>query len=90
MRQFIFLLFLTLTLNCCTTSHKTTSFQTNDKPDNNFSTPGTRDGSSFDKAIIIMETSETKGVDAEYAWLRAHYPYYKMRMQALANHEKKL
>ena len=43
-----------------------------------------RDGSSYEKAIIIEETSETKGVNAEYAWLKQNYPGYKMGSQSLA------
>ena len=30
---------------------------------------GGRDGSSFEKAIIIKDTTEGKGVKAEYTWL---------------------
>ncbi|MBS1663813.1 MAG: hypothetical protein JST68_22400 [Bacteroidetes bacterium] len=43
----------------------------------------TRDGSSYENAIVIKETSEKKGVDAEYDWLREHYPGYKRGRQAL-------
>ncbi|MBS1532330.1 MAG: hypothetical protein JSU01_18655 [Bacteroidetes bacterium] len=42
-----------------------------------------RDGSSLDKAIIINETHEQPGVDAEYAWLRQKYPGYRSQGQAL-------
>jgi hypothetical protein len=47
------------------------------------------DGSSYAKAIIIRETSETTGVAAEYKWLREHYPGYKMRSQSLSQHDGK-
>jgi hypothetical protein len=47
------------------------------------------DGSSFEKAIVIQETSETNGVSAEYAWLRKQYPGYKFQSQTLSNHNKK-
>ena len=45
-----------------------------------------RDGSSYEKAIIINERSEGKGVTAEYAWLKANYPGYKSMGQSL-NHK---
>jgi hypothetical protein len=48
-----------------------------------------RDGSSYAKAIIIEETTETTGVAAEYKWLRDHYPNYKMRSQSLSYHDGK-
>jgi hypothetical protein len=47
------------------------------------------DGSSYEKAIVIQETSETKGVGAEYAWLRKQYPGYKMQSQSLSTSNKK-
>jgi len=47
------------------------------------------DGSSFEKAIFIKETSEGSGVDAEYAWIRDKYPGSKVNGQALVNHNNK-
>jgi len=43
----------------------------------------TRDGSSYEKAIIIAEKTEPSGIDAEYKWLSVHYPGYKMESQSL-------
>jgi hypothetical protein len=57
----------------------------------NKATPGNipdRDGSSFEKAIIITETHEGPGVDAEYKWLAVHYAGYAMRSQSLIYHDK--
>ena len=48
-----------------------------------------RDGSSFEKAIIITETSERQGIDAEYAWIRKQYPGSKTAGQALTYRDKK-
>lgn len=42
-----------------------------------------RDGSSFQKAIIIHETGEMTGVSAEYKWLKTHYPGYSSEKQSL-------
>ena len=47
-----------------------------------------RDGSSFEKAIVINETSERTGVGDEYAWIRTNYPNSRNNGQALAYHEK--
>lgn len=47
------------------------------------------DGSSYEKAIVIAEKTETTGVDAEYAWLRKNYPGYKVEMQSLNQHDGK-
>lgn len=47
------------------------------------------DGSSYEKAIVIQETSEMKGVDAEYNWLSLYYPGYRRGMQSLVTHDKK-
>jgi hypothetical protein len=45
------------------------------------------DGSSFEKAILINEKSETAGVNAEYVWLRKNYPGHKVIQQSLANNK---
>jgi hypothetical protein len=47
-----------------------------------------RDGSSFEKAVIINETSESTGDPAEYAWLALNYPGYIMNSQSLVYHNK--
>jgi hypothetical protein len=41
------------------------------------------DGSSEKNAIVINETNEMTGVDAEYAWLKKNYPGYSSTGQAL-------
>ena len=48
-----------------------------------------RDGSSFEKAIVIKSKSDLAGVDEEYAWLKKNYPGYKSKGQALMNYNKK-
>lgn len=49
----------------------------------------TRDGSSFEKAIIIEATNDFQGVKDEYAWLKQNYPGYKSQGQSLNMHNKK-
>ncbi len=48
-----------------------------------------KDGSSYDKAVFITETSESTGVHAEYDWIAKKYPGYKTRGQALSNYKGK-
>ena len=43
------------------------------------------DGSTLEKAIVIKGATEETGVDAEYAYLRKHYPGYKGGGQSLQN-----
>ena len=47
-----------------------------------------KDGSSFEKAILINESSENAGIRAEYEWLRKNYPGYKLQLQSLSNYKK--
>lgn len=47
------------------------------------SATGTQDGSSYENAVVIQEKREGPGVDAEYKWIREHYPGSKTGSQAL-------
>ena len=49
------------------------------------SSSSVRDGSSYENAIVIQEKHEGPGVDAEYKWIRQHYPGSKTKSQALTN-----
>jgi len=46
-------------------------------------------GTSFKDAIVINEKSERAGVNAEYIWIRKHYPGSKVEGQALVSNHKK-
>jgi hypothetical protein len=48
-----------------------------------------QDGKSFETAVVITETHERQGVDAEYAWIKVKYPGAKTQGQALSSHDKK-
>jgi hypothetical protein len=48
-----------------------------------------RDGSSFEKAVIIQAKSDLEGTSAEYVWLKEHYPNYTMEKQELVQHNNK-
>ncbi len=47
------------------------------------------DGSSFENAIIITETTEDKGVAAEYKWIKQNYPDATVRGQVCSGKNKK-
>jgi len=51
-------------------------------------TNSTQDGLTFATAVVINEKNESKGVNAEYKWLREHYPGYKSEGQSLAWNKK--
>lgn len=91
MKYIVTLLAVMLLLASCSSSKKAIS--TNDATGvsvNQLSSNTTQaDGSSFEKAIVINEKSESTGIDAEYAWLKKNYPGYKTKSQQLANHNKK-
>jgi hypothetical protein len=48
-----------------------------------------KDGSSFDRAIVVEEKTETKGVAVEYEWIRLHYPGYSVTTQTLSFYKNK-
>ncbi len=72
MKNIVFVLLVAIASACSSTKHTATN------PSNNQSTIVAStvgaDGSSFEKAIVIQETNESSGVDAEYKWIRENYP----------------
>jgi hypothetical protein len=86
MKKIMILLVLScLVLSCSTT--KKTSEKTTDQTSTSVS--GIRDGSSYEKAIVIKEKSEYTGVDAEYTWLKQNYPGYKLKGQSINRYNSK-
>jgi hypothetical protein len=47
------------------------------------STKSNEEGLSVNNAVIITETTELKGLNAEYKWIKDHYVNYKLKMQTL-------
>ena len=72
MKRAIIFILVVLLMGSCHTSKNISGNNTAD-----------RDGSSFEKAVIIQEKSEMTGVSAEYSWLSVHYPGYQTEMQSL-------
>lgn len=47
------------------------------------------DGLSFETAVVITETSQSKGVKAEYKWIANHYSNFTIKMQSAGMHNNK-
>jgi len=87
MKRSILLLLLPVVLFACSPSKKSTS---NTSRSFAASAPkSSDDGLSYATAIVITETAEGKGVNAEYEWIKKHYDNYKIKMQALSMHDNK-
>lgn len=46
------------------------------------------DGSSLEKAVVVLGATEPTGVDAEYAWLHGHFPGYGQVRQGFIQGDK--
>jgi len=85
MKKIVFIIILTGLITSCKISGKITG----NSADRSTSVDAKKDGSSYEKAILINEKTETEGVRAEYAWLEKNYPGYKFIMQSLLEHNRK-
>jgi hypothetical protein len=47
------------------------------------------EGSSYETAVIIDKTNETEGVEAEYEWIREHFPGSQVLSQSLNFYKEK-
>lgn len=47
------------------------------------------DGSTLVQAVVIRGDSDAEVTDAEYPWLRAHYPGCRVKNQALVNENQR-
>lgn len=85
MKKLILLLSVSIAFAACS-SHKKL---VNNVNNTTTITSSDQDGLSYEKAIVIKETSERSGVDAVYAWVKAHYPGASTESQALTFKDKK-
>jgi ABC-type glycerol-3-phosphate transport system substrate-binding protein len=84
MKSATLILIFVLLLAACSSPKKTTS--TAEGPSSGITNSSSiKDGSSFEKAIIIKKRREGPGVDAEYKWLAQNYPGYKRISQSLTH-----
>jgi hypothetical protein len=86
MKEILISVLLFFTIASCTSSKKLIGTTPVDRGN---TAQFSAEGSSFENAVIIMEKSESKGVDAEYAWIRDHFPGYRPTGQSLTFHGKK-
>ena len=86
MKKTLFLLALSVFIISCSSTKKAMENTANEA---NTSMGIERDGTSFEKAIVIQEKNESTGVHAEYDWIRQNYPGSKITMQALSRQNKK-
>lgn len=86
MKKIVFLLLFICFVASCSTSKSGSGYSNSA---NTTATASSEKGSSFDNPIVIEETSERAGVDAEYTWLRKNYPGFKLISQALTSNNKK-
>ena len=84
MKKLFFLLALATVLFSCVTVKTNT-----EKSQKSENTTVATLGSSYENAVIIYEYSESKGVAAEYKWIRENYPNSKVMMQSLTYYKKK-
>jgi hypothetical protein len=89
--EIIILSALLICYSCSTTTKitKQTNPVTVNQVENKTIISGIHDGTSFESAIIMKEKNENEGVKAEYVWLRANYPGYKLKQQGLNFHKEK-
>jgi hypothetical protein len=59
------------------------------RPSRNAPVSTVQNGSSFETAIVINETSESAGIRAEYRWIKEHYSGYKVKRQSQPNYRKR-
>ena len=86
----LFPFFLVVLFASCSSTKKTQTSPGSISTSSSISTvrPEERDGSNYEKAIVIKEKTESKGIAAEYKWLQANYPGYKLIRQSLNSQGK--
>ncbi len=78
MKKAIIIVLLIVGLYSCATRQNTTS-----------STQSNRDGSSYEKAIIIKAKNEGEGIRSEYVIISKLHPNYKMKSQGTGSKNNK-
>ena len=91
MRKLIPLLLIILLNSCSPTKKSQTGSSSNtvSTSDTTVKSSADKDGSSYEKAIVIKAKNETKGIAAEYKWLSENYPGYTLKSQSLDGKEKR-
>jgi hypothetical protein len=86
MKKLFQLIILMIVIVSCSTSKKAGS-----ETDKNSIASGVvaRDGTTLEKAIIIMENNERAGISAENDWIGKNYPGYRKAGQSLVFNKKR-
>ncbi|HVU56436.1 MAG TPA: hypothetical protein VHD83_15330 [Puia sp.] len=79
MQKIALISLMVLAMACHSIKHATTTPSGTEQS----SSGSGQDGSSYENAIVIQEKHEGAGVDAEYKWVREHYPGSKSKGQGL-------
>lgn len=83
-RSILILLCFSVMLGCASSKKATSSSASSAF----ISNKSENDGSSYEKAIVIEEKTESAGVAAEYEWIRKNYPGSQSGGQALTFKDK--
>jgi hypothetical protein len=83
MKKIIFILLPLFLLCSCATTGKFSG-----KTQYNSSVSESRDGSSYEKAVVIVAKNEKAGINAEYSYILKNYPGYKLKGQVLTEKNK--
>lgn len=81
--KYLLLLIIIIATTACSSSKKSSSLFGKSSNNPTAVTKSTDNGLSYETAIVITETTESKGVTAEYDWIKNHYTNYNIKGQAL-------
>jgi hypothetical protein len=80
---YTFIVLVTLTLlSSCSINYGVNTKEFQEKNKGN-------DGSSYEKAIIILRSNEREGIRDEYLYIASKYLNFKRKLQALSEHNSK-
>ena len=86
--SFFGLCMITIILISCATSQKNNPNSNKDQTSSISSPKNSEDGLTFETAVMINEKTESKGVNAEYDWIKKHYSNYTINGQKLTTYNK--
>jgi hypothetical protein len=85
----IILVTVSIIILSCSPSKKSSVIPANGNKDSLSTRILIADGLSYETAVVILKTTESAGVTAEYQWIREHYSNYHVVRQSLTNYKKK-
>ena len=88
-KKLLILVFITSVLFSCSPTKKASQSLGSGKEFPTSIPKAADDGLTFSTAIVITEKTESKGVSAEYKWIKEHYTNYTVKQQALNMQDNK-